>query len=74
MFSDDNLDGECEKFSDLILNYKTKFDLLLVIPIINVAFNLNDFRDQLKQMNNMGNISKMMKFLPNIYLKKVGKC
>ena len=51
VYSDDNLDGECEKFSDLILNYKTKFDLLLVIPIINVKFNLTDFKKLIPYAN-----------------------
>ena len=33
------------------MNYKTKFDLLLVIPIINVAFNLNDFKKLIPYAN-----------------------
>jgi hypothetical protein len=36
--------NECRKFSQLTLNYKTQFDLLLVIPIINVSFDINDFK------------------------------
>ena len=32
----------------------------------NNDFNFNDFRSQLDQVNNMGNLTKMMNFLPNM--------
>ena len=39
-----NDDGECKLFSQLTMDYKIKFDLFLVIPIINRSFDLNDFK------------------------------
>lgn len=37
--------------------------------IKNDNFNLNNFRDQLEQMESMGSLAKMVKFLPN--MKKI---
>ena len=40
-----NDDGECKRFSQLKMDYRIKFDLFLVIPIINRSFDLNDFKN-----------------------------
>jgi len=45
-------EGECKKFSDLRLDYNMKFDILLIIPIINRSFDLNNFKKLIPYANN----------------------
>ena len=39
-----NSDGECHRFSHLKMDYKSKFDILLIIPLTERQFNLNNFK------------------------------
>lgn len=42
---------ECRKFSELKLDYKIKFDILVIVPIINRSFDLNNFKKLIPYAN-----------------------
>ena len=56
-FKHDTDDGECIKYEHLRLDYKTKFDLILVVPIINEPFNLNKFKKLIPYANRWNTFS-----------------